>query len=558
MTVREGLDDDSRTVAAAVGAALSEAGIDHVFGLVGSGNFALTNALVGSGARFISARHEGAAICGADAFTRLTGRPSAVSVHQGPGFTNLLTGLAEAAKSRTPIIVLAADTPRGAIRSNFRIDEAALAAGVGALSDSLYSPESAVSDALRAYHRAQAERRPLVLQMPIDVQSAPAPTSPPVGLQARLHPPRPSMTALREAAELLLHARRPLVIAGRGAVIARARRPIEDLAERLGALLATSAAAHGLFAGSPWSLGISGGFAAPAAARLIQQADVVIALGATLNMWTTRRGRLLAADAAIIQVDLDADAIGLHQPVRIGIVGDAAEAASCLSAELDTVTRRFEGWRTAEVAEQLRTGGWRDVRYRDQGGHGRIDPRTLSIRLDELLPEERVIAVDSGHFMGWPAMYMRVPDAAGFVFTQAFQAVGLGLGSAIGAAIARPDRLVVAALGDGGALMGLSELETVVRLGVRMLTVVYNDAAYGAEVHHFGPDGANVDLVRFPDTDLAALARGAGWEAATIREPADLKIVSDWLRAGGGKPLLLDAKVVPDVVGEWLQEAFGH
>ena len=107
-------------------------------------------------------------------------------------------------------------------------------------------------------------------------------------------------------------------------------------------------------------------------------------------------------------------------------------------------------------------------------------------------------------------MYLRVPDPQGFVFTQAFQSIGLGLASGIGAAIARPDRLTVACLGDGGALMALPELETLARLRLPMLVVVYNDAAYGAEVHHFGPQGLPLELVRFPDTDFAALARAAG------------------------------------------------
>ena len=141
---------------------------------------------------------------------------------------------------------------------------------------------------------------------------------------------------------------------------------------------------------------------------------------------------------------------------------------------------------------------WRDVAYTDESDGERIDPRTLSIALDDLLPAERTVAVDSGNFMGYPSMYLSVPDEAGFCFTQAFQSIGLGLATAIGAAIARPDRLAVAALGDGGALMGVSELETVARLGLPMVVVVYDDEAYGAEVHHFGPDGDPLDIVRFP------------------------------------------------------------
>jgi thiamine pyrophosphate-dependent acetolactate synthase large subunit-like protein len=152
-------------------------------------------------------------------------------------------------------------------------------------------------------------------------------------------------------------------------------------------------------------------------------------------------------------------------------------------------------------------------------------------------------------------MYLSVPDAAGFVFTQSFQSIGLGLSSAIGAAVARPDRLVVACLGDGGALMAAGEFETLVRLQLSMLVVVYNDAAYGAEVHHFGPQGHDTGLVRFPDADLAGLARGLGGAGVTVRSLEDLGALEKWLDRRDG-PFVLDVKVVPDVVAEWLEEAF--
>jgi thiamine pyrophosphate-dependent acetolactate synthase large subunit-like protein len=171
------------------------------------------------------------------------------------------------------------------------------------------------------------------------------------------------------------------------------------------------------------------------------------------------------------------------------------------------------------------------------------------------------VYIDSGHFMGYPAMYMRVPEVRAFVFTQPLQAVGLGLGlgTAIGAAVARPDRLTVAALGDGGTLLGLPDLETVARLGLRMLIVIYNDAAYGAEVHHFGPHGHPLDLVQFPDVDFAALGRAVGLHGATVRTVDDLSAVTEWLAAGAQPGLVLDAKVIPTVVAEWLEEAFrGH
>jgi thiamine pyrophosphate-dependent acetolactate synthase large subunit-like protein len=236
------------------------------------------------------------------------------------------------------------------------------------------------------------------------------------------------------------------------------------------------------------------------------------------------------------------------------MVGDAAEAARALSAEIALRS----GWRSAAVRERIEAGSWQRTAFDDASGEGQIDPRTLTLELDRLLPLERTISVDSGHFMGWPSMYMRVPDERGFVFPQAFQAVGLGLACSIGAAIARPDRLSVAALGDGGLLMGVSELETAVRLGLSLLVAVYNDAAFGAEVHHFEPDGHPLELVRFPDTDIAALARGVGARAITVRSVEDLQALAAWLGEGAPGVFLIDAKVVPTVVGEWLPEAFGH
>jgi thiamine pyrophosphate-dependent acetolactate synthase large subunit-like protein len=134
--------------------------------------------------------------------------------------------------------------------------------------------------------------------------------------------------------------------------------------------------------------------------------------------------------------------------------------------------------------------------------------------------------------------------------------VGLGLGTAIGAAIARPDRPTVAALGDGGAFMALAELETAARLGLKLLVLIYDDRAYGAEVHHFAPIGHDVSRVRFPDADIAGIARAAGAAAQTVRAVGDLDVVEDWLAEATPRPLVLDAKVNPAICAEWLAEAF--
>jgi thiamine pyrophosphate-dependent acetolactate synthase large subunit-like protein len=540
-------------VAEAVGRALPKLGVEVVFGLMGSGNLTVTNAMRDAGARFYGARHEGGAICMADGYGRVSGRLAACSVHQGPGLTNTITGLTEAAKSRTPLIVLAPETPSAALRSNFRIDQVGLVEAVGATAERVHGPATALQDVARAVRRARVERRAVVLMLPLDVQAAECPdAAPPAGGPA-FERPAPTAAAVEAVADVLAQARRPVLLAGRGAVLAGAGPALRALGERCGAVLATSAVANGLFAGDPYDLGIAGGFASPLAARLLGEADAVVAFGASLNQWTTKHGTLPAPGATVVQVDLDGEAIGAHRPVDLGVVGDAAATADAL---LVTVSDGA-GLRTPDLAAEIAAHRWRDEPFAQSTTPRVLDPRALTISLDDLLPEQRTVVVDSGAFMGWPSMYLRVPDAAGFVFPQAFQCVGLALGNAIGAAIARPDRLTVAAVGDGGALLALPELETLGRLGLPILVVIYDDAAYGAEVHHFAPMGEAVDLAQFPDTDFAALADAAGCRGLTARSLDDLDGVRAWLDVRD-RPLVLDAKVDPAICGEWLEDAFRH
>jgi acetolactate synthase I/II/III large subunit len=544
-------------VAEVVGRALVGGGIDHVFGVVGSGNFHVTNAMVSAGARYVAARHEGGAATMADAYVRTTGKPAAITVHQGCGLTNAMTGITEAAKSRTPLVVVAAEATEP--RSNFYVDQEALAVAVGALSFRVDDADSAARVARDAVHTAVTARRTVVLNLPLGVQAMEASEAvPSVELVETtdivVSTGSTDAEGLDRLADAVRRAERPVFVAGRGA---RGAGPeVADAAERAGALLAESAVAKGLFAAHPWSLGVSGGFASPGAAELIRAADLIVGWGCALNMWTMRHGTLIAPGATVVQVDDTEDALGAHRELTFGVHGDVAVTAAALVEQLEPRT----GYRTDDVRRRLDAGiGWATEAYDDLGGNGLVDPRTLSRDLDALLPPDRVVAVDSGNFMGYPAAYLGVRDHRSFCFTQAFQSIGLGLATAIGAAVGSPGRLTVAALGDGGALMSAMELETVVRLGLDLLVVVYDDHAYGAEVHHFGPDGATLDTVVFPDTDIAAIGRGFGLEAITVRSAADLDAVGAWLDAGRPRPMLVDAKVADQQPAWWLEEAFrGH
>lgn len=552
-------------VSTLVAKTLAKLGVGHVFGVVGSGNFDVTNILIQEGVPFTAARHEGGAATMADAYSRMSGKVGVVSTHQGCGLSNAITGIGEAAKSRTPMIVLTADTQAAAIRSNFKIDQDTLARSIGAVAERIHSPESAVADTLRAFRTAVNERRTVVLSLPLDVQGGFAPnTVDSVGLQIASRV-RPDSDSVERFVQLIQDAERPVFIAGRGG--RGAKDAILALAQHSGALVATGAVAHGLFNGETFNLGISGGFSSPLTAELISGADLIVGFGCALNMWTMRHGRLISSGTKVVQVDVEDSALGANRPISLGVLGDSALTAIDALAMLRTLQPApAEKYRTESNAVAIkREARWRDVETPDLSTGTHIDPRVISRELDSILPADRIVSVDSGNFMGYPSQYLAVPDEFGFCFTQAFQAIGLGLYTAIGAAIAQPERLPVLGAGDGGFLMGISELETAVRLRLPLVCIVYNDAAYGAEVHHFAEVDSSVDLgsVTFPETDIAAIARGFGAEGVTVRTLEDLRPVKDWLdmfRAGlQNRPLVIDAKIASDGGSWWLAEAFqGH
>ena len=485
---------------------------------------------------------------------RVTGRVGLCTVHQGPGVTNTLTGLAEAVKNRTPLVLLAGDTPVMAPGGNLDIDQDALARAVGAGVQRIRGPQTTTEDVAGAVRRARVERRPIVLSVPVDLQEQDCNNEDPTPF---LGPPiprcRPSDEAVAGVAAMIQSASRPLILAGRGAVLADAGPVLEALGERIGALMANTAEAHGLFAGNRFGVGISGGFSSDLAVRMIGEADLVLVFGASLTYWTTRHGRLLPP-VPLVQCDVEPTAIGVRHRADMALVGDAAETASALLAALGAPDDGGNGFRTDAVAREIAAYRRADE-IDDQSGDGMIDPRTLLAALEPMLPRERTIATDSGHFMGFPAMYLSVPDSAGYVLTQGFQAVGIGLASALGAAVARPDRLTVAVLGDGGLRMSLGEIDTAVAYRLPVLIVVINDAAYGAEVHHFIELGFPTDIAELEDRDFAAIARAMGAKGVTVRNVSDLEVVGEWLNSREG-PMLLDCKVNPRVRAQWLEEAF--
>ena len=545
------------TVAEVLAKDLAALGARRCFGLLGTANFKISHGLVQAGVELISARHEGNAASMGDAYAKATGELTLVSVHSGPGLTNAITGIAEAAKSRTPLLVLAGDVPTGNVKSNFYFDQAELVRSVGAVSERAYTPQSARSDLLRAVTRVMRDRQTVVLSLPLDVQDAKlnGADAPPelTPMPGRL---QPDQKDIRRLAEAVSGAKRPLILAGRGAVLSGAEDTLIALADRLGALLATSICGHGLFAENPWSLGISGGFSSPIADELISDSDFILGFGVSLTQWTTKKGKLISRGATVAQIDVEAPKLGYQMPVQFAVLGDAKATAEVLLAELKQKGAAQSGRRNDRTRERIRSGDNHHSPYPDESGAQYIDPRTLSKALDDILPKDRVVASDSGHFCGWVPRYLRVPNPKASCLSHSFQSVGLGLASAIGLAVANPGKLAVLGAGDGGFMMSIADLETAIRLGLRMCILIYNDSSYAAEVHFFRRQGYSIDIVQFPETDFTAIARGYGARAATVRSLADLDEVRAWVEEGAPGVFLIDGKINPNLEADWHAEHF--
>ncbi len=529
------------TVSARIVTAL-EPHVSDVFGVMGNGNAWFLDAVVASSMAYTPVRHEAGAVAAADAYFRSSGRLAVATTTYGPGFTNAITPLAESAQARIPMILVTGDAPEP--RRAWDIDQRAVAEAAGAV-----YLVAGVEDAGRVTHdavaRALAERTAVVLAIPYHLAAAASTETAVVEPLPVAAPIEPDAAAIASATGLLGAASRPVILVGRGAWLSGAQDAAAALAARLGARTATTALAMSFFGENPATgaaLGVAGGFATDSTADEIAAADVVLVLGASLSQFTMRFGHAFAEDAHVIQVDV-ADG-PTHPRVDSYLRGDAATTASALLAALPQPAR------PAPIAiPQHRPEG------DDLAPDGRLDPRSLTRRLDELLPADRTVVQDGGHFIGWGPTYLSIPapDRLLMVGT-AFQTIGLGTASAVGAGRAVPESTIVLCTGDGGLLMGLADLESVVRSVRRGVVIVFNDAAYGAEIHQYGVRGIDTAPMLIDEVDFAGVAAALGAQAAVIRELGDLRALETWLASGVDGVFLADCRVSRSVVAPYMAE----
>jgi thiamine pyrophosphate-dependent acetolactate synthase large subunit-like protein len=498
-------------------------GVDTFFALMGDGNMHWATAMKGKpGMKSFFARHEHCAVAMAAGYHGATGKVGVASVTCGPGFTQIITVLTTASRNRVPLVVFAGEPPIGNAWYGQQVDQAALTVPTGAHYIAAHNPKLIHNHVRQAFYIARQERHPVVLGVPYDMQKQAMPDlgtySPARTILPDIGAPLPDAGQIALVAEKLLGAACPVIVAGRGVLEANAEALIEELADRVGALLATTLPARGLFDHHPFSLGISGGYSRELTREVAASADFVLTFGASLSFYTVDGGRLYPK-AEIAQVDLDPR--GYNQGLRAGDIHLRGDVGAAAKALLDALGSRNSNAsvRTNSLAERL--GGRQEDATPFDIEPGLVDPRDVVAALDEVIPKDFATVEGSGHNSFFPTV-MRGRNPRRHIAYKEFGAIGNAISFAIGAAAVHGDGRTLLIEGDGSFLMHVQELETVQRHGLKLLFVIMNDGAYGAEIHKLRSEGLDDGGAVFGRTDFAAIARGFGLSGATVTDVAQL------------------------------------
>jgi thiamine pyrophosphate-dependent acetolactate synthase large subunit-like protein len=534
----------------ALASAFVKEGVTDVFGLMGNGNMYWWHTLDQyPGVTLHETRHEGSSLTMAEGWSRVTGQPGVCAVTQGPGLTQLATALTVAVRGHIPLVVFAGDTALDDQDSVQNMDQQRFVESTGAGFVPIWTAKGAEDAVRQAFYQARVESRPVVLNAPMDIQQEtydgdleeyqPSTTLLPAGRRVQ-----PDPDQLKEAVELIAGSRKPVIVSGLGAAKADAGEAVTKLADRIGALLATSLPMKGWLGESEYQVGISGLYATRTAIDLFAEADLVIGVGASLNHYTVEGGYIFP-NARYIQIDVQPSIVmGNGKRADFYLQGDARLTVENMEQQLAAAGFSNTGFRTAETRALL-------AEYDPDPKEfvldpGTVDPRRAAAIVDDKLPVEMGVIHGSGHSSGISAFFLRKPRPFSW-FANVFGCIGQSMPMAIGAGVALKGTPLAMIDGDASVLMHIGELDTAVRLGLKMLVVVFNDQALGAEYQKFISKDMNASASTIPTPDLGVIGRAFGGRGRLATTLDEVKSGVDEFLAGDG-PMVLDIRVSRSVV----------
>lgn len=500
--------------------------ISACFALLGDANMNWATALADLGVNMVYVRHEHCAVAAATAYARKSGMVGVATVTCGPGLTQIVTALPAAVRAGIPLVIFAGEAPLGAAWYNQQLDQAPFIEACGASYHRLHHL-GRMTDAIRdAFVEAKETSKPVVVGVPFDLQGQIAPESMKLPVPSDKLIPRPSPMLphpddLAKTVGLIKGAKRVVVMGGLGAAASGAAEACRALAERTGAVLATSLPARGLFHGEPYCMGVSGGFSTTFARTCFAEADLLISVGCSLTQHNMDKGKLFPK-ARILQIDTQMRAMNQGMAIATDhLRGDAKLTVEALIDLLPPMT----GWRSDAMAARIATAEMDTVEF--QRDPGLLDPRDVVKTLDAVLPQDWQTVNSSGHCSFYFAHMDRPYDK--FLTIREFGAIGNGISYAMGVATARPDDTVVMFDGDGSLLMHVQEMETIVRHKMNIVICVLNDGAYGSEIHKLRDEGLSTDGAVFGRLDIGAITRGFGGQGVRVEDLSTLPdLVADY------------------------------
>ncbi len=550
--------------------ALKAEGVGHVFGLIGSATMELFDGLyLADEVDFIGVRDERTGTHMADGYARVTGKAGVVLAGQnGPGSTNLVTGLAQAKAAYSPVVAIAGSLASGHVyRDAFQeVDQESVFRPITKKTWTVPSTDRVPEMFREAFRTALAPRTgPVQINLPRDVLSGTASFDPPQspdGYRPLTKPAAPA-DAIAQAVQMLRAAKRPVIVAGGGVKNTGGHEAALALAVALNAPIATSPG-HGdaIPFGHPLNAGQMGPRGNVVASRLVKEADVIVALGTRLGFNSTfYTYDNINRDAAIIQIEIEPTAIGRFFPVELGIWADAPTFASQLvdALAVDAAKAEVEAavaeWTSSYQAERTAYLADRDAQASDSFP---IVPSGMFKALRNVLPKEAAITLDAG------TLCLQATDALNYWTPQSlftpldFGLVGFGFAAALGIKVAQPDRPVVSLMGDGGFGMTLSELSTAVSYGINTTTIVMNNQCWGAEKAYqrdfFDERYIGADIASPPFDKVAELYGAAGFRAERVEE------IGEAVEAAldTDKPAVVDIAVDPNALYSFRRDSFSH
>ncbi len=501
--------------------ALEAEGVDMVFGYPGGAILPVYDSLRESRIRHVLVRHEQAAAHGASGYARSTGRVGVCIATSGPGATNLVTGIATAYMDSIPIVAITGQVSTDMIgRDVFQEVDITGATEPFCKHNYLLKDVNDIPRVVKeAFHIASTGRPgPVLIDLPRDVALSTLDFRYPKAVHLKGYKPnyKGHPLQIKRLVKAIQECEKPLICVGGGAISSNAQEEVRELAERLKAPVATTLMGIGAFPGNhPLSLGMLGMHGSTAANRAIQEADLLMVLGARMGDRAIGKREEFGKAATLIHVDIDPAEIGKNVSTDIPIVGDLKRILrEILKAPLDRSSSH-----------------WDDHIFRDDRDHlgdledeKGLDPRRILTELSQLAPRDMIIVTDVGQHQMWTGQYYPVDTPRSFITSGGLGTMGYGLPAAIGVKLANPGRDVLLVTGDGSFQMSLPELATVVQEGLSIKILIMNNQRLGMvrELQQQQCEGRYFSVEMQGNPDFVKLADAYGIPGFRVESPEDI------------------------------------